>query len=141
MTKILYFAYGMNTNLGSMAMRCPGAVSLGYAVLPNHHFRFAYHADVVPDDHNDVDGVLWEITEEHLLSLDCTEGFPSYYDRKEVTVRHNGSDRLALVYFMQPGHFKKDPPESYLRMLIEGYQENLVPLRQLVNSFDYVVKM
>ena len=41
---MLYFAYGMNTNLGEMARRCPGAVSLGHARLIDHVFRFAFHA-------------------------------------------------------------------------------------------------
>ena len=44
---MLYFSYGMNTNQAEMALRCPGAQSLGHARLIDHVFRFATHADVV----------------------------------------------------------------------------------------------
>ena len=43
-----YFSYGMNTNLGSMAMRCPSARSLGAAVLPHYMFEFKSFATVTP---------------------------------------------------------------------------------------------
>ena len=51
---MLYFSYGMNTNQAEMALRCPGATSLGHARLIDHMFRFATHADVV-----NVAGLLW----------------------------------------------------------------------------------
>jgi gamma-glutamylcyclotransferase len=77
---MLYFAYGMNTNPGEMAHRCPGATSLGHARLINHAFRFAQHADVELTSDSFVDGVLWEINEQHLAALDLLEGYPHYYD-------------------------------------------------------------
>lgn len=135
---ILYFGYGMNTNLQGMADRCPGAVSLGHAVLPNHEFRFAIHADVIENRELSVDGVLWEINRNHLRSLDMLEGFPFYYDRKVVNVLHNGETRRALVYFMQPGNQDNMPSQSYLDLLCTGYQENNVPLTQLKSAIRFI---
>ena len=135
---ILYFGYGMNTNLTGMAGRCPGAVSLGHAVLPNHEFRFAVHADVLENKEMNVDGVLWEINRKHLRSLDMLEGYPFYYDRKVVEVIHNGAIKRALVYYMQPGNLDNMPAQSYLDMLCEGYEENKVPLTQLKSAIKFI---
>lgn len=142
MNKILYFAYGMNTNLHSMASRCPKAKSLGYAILEDYRFRFAHHADVVPDLYNRVDGVLWELTEDCLRSLDRLEGYPFYYDRKLVTVESADTaiKHQAWVYYMQPGHADSDPSDSYVEMLLEGYTDHNVPTKQIVYNLS-VVKM
>ena len=98
---MLYFAYGMNTNVSEMAYRCPGAVSLGHARLVDHVFRFAYHADVEACEGSYVDGVLWEIDQVQLQALDQLEGYPHYYDRSALTVMHHGRACQALTYRMQ----------------------------------------
>ena len=74
---MLYFSYGMNTNVQEMHSRCPGVQSLGHSRLINYAFRFAQHADVVKCNGSYVDGVLWEITTDHLNSLDQLEAY--YY--------------------------------------------------------------
>jgi gamma-glutamylcyclotransferase (GGCT)/AIG2-like uncharacterized protein YtfP len=131
---MLYFAYGMNTNPQQMAMRCPGAVSYGHARLVDHRFRFATHADVEACEGSYVDGVLWEINEDHLRSLDALEGFPDYYTRKVSAVVHGARTYRALVYCMQPGIDDSAPGRSYYNMVLEGYRANNVPTEQLENS-------
>jgi gamma-glutamylcyclotransferase (GGCT)/AIG2-like uncharacterized protein YtfP len=128
---MLYFAYGMNTNTQGMATRCPGAVAFGRARLLGHRFRFAGPADVQRDRHSDVEGVLWDITEDCLKSLDLLEGYPYYYDRKWAAVRYNDWEYQALVYYMQPGHKNSPPSSSYFNMVSEGYEEFAVPTKQL----------
>ncbi len=128
---MLYFAYGMNTNTQGMAHRCPGAVAFGCATLEGHRFRFAGPADVQRDRHSDVEGVLWDITEECLASLDVLEGYPYYYDRKWARVWFQGQECQALVYYMQPGHKNSPPSSGYFNMVLEGYEEFGVPTRQL----------
>lgn len=91
---MLYFAYGMNTNTDEMAYRCPGAASLGHARLIDHVFRFAYHADVVPCMGSYVDGVLWNISDQDLASLDQLEGYPAYYGREQVRVSQGRETRF-----------------------------------------------
>lgn len=140
MNDIYYFAYGMNTNLSGMAGRCPGAVSLGYAVLKNYKFRFAVHADIIQSEQEQVDGVLWLINSEHLVTLDEQEGYPWYYDRKEVEVEHNGKKVTATVYFMQPGNICKMPSDSYLNSILEGYSKNSVPTGQVTKALNVVKK-
>jgi gamma-glutamylcyclotransferase (GGCT)/AIG2-like uncharacterized protein YtfP len=134
---MLYFAYGMNTNPVEMAHRCPGAASLGHARLINHSFRFAQHADVEPCADSYVDGVLWEITEEHLKSLDQLEGYPRYYDRVVSSVIHGARTFHVLVYRMQPGRPDYGPTRGYYNLIQEGYRAHGVPTEQLENCLEF----
>ena len=106
----LMFSYGMNTNRGQMALRCPDARSLGRAVLYGHEFRFARHADIIENPAFNTRGVLWDITEECEKSLDALEGFPDYYLKKTVNVE----------------------------MLFEGYAEHDVNTEQIIDSLDTI---
>ena len=131
-----YFAYGMNTNLMSMAQRCPAAVPLGHAIIKNYRFRFAVHADIVPQANAYVDGVLWEVTDKCIESLDQTEGYPFYYDKKIVTAKHNNADVDTLVYVMVDREWDSEPGKSYYQMCMEGYLENGIPTSQLSEALD-----
>jgi hypothetical protein len=128
---MLYFAYGMNTNSYEMELRCPSAVSLGPAFLLDAEFRFARHADIVAVDGGVVDGVLWDITDQDLKSLDRLEGYPFYYDRTEFEVEYQGETVLAIAYFMNPDHPDAEPTTHYLEMLLDGYAEHGVSTHQI----------
>lgn len=140
MNDIYYFAYGMNTNIDGMAGRCPGAESLGHAVLEDYRFRFAVHADVVKCKASKVDGVLWRISTNHLVSLDGLEGYPYYYDRAEVDVVYQGKTIKAITYFMQPGNSVKEPGDGYLNNVLEGYARNNVPTEQVHRALSVAKK-
>lgn len=129
--KHYYFGYGMNTNIDGMTRRCPDARSLGAAVVDNWEFRFAYHADVVPKEGARTVGVLWEITDRCLLSLDALEGYPHYYERKIVPVTFRDQQYDSIMYYMTPNNLDAPPPTSYWEMLMQGYAEHGVSRRQL----------
>lgn len=128
---ILYFAYGMNTNLNEMSYRCPAARCLGPAVLPGYRFRFAGCADVVPDPSSSVDGVLWELTQDCMAALDILEGYPHFYNSEEVLVEHDDRIVYAEVYYMNPGHPDSAPSDGYLSMVAQGYEQCGVSTTQL----------
>lgn len=130
----LYFSYGANTNVLSMAERCPAAVSHGRARLLDHVFRFSGPADVVKCPGSYVEGVLWSITDQCLSSLDLFEGFPNYYNRRYRDVLFEGRVVKALTYFMQPGNIDYPPSTGYFNMVKEGYLDHGVPLDQLYNA-------
>ena len=132
---MLYFAYGMNTNQEQMAWRCPKAVSLGAAELPEYELAFRTHADINPVPGSSMEGVLWEITDECLAALDQLEGYPSYYTRYEVDVFHDNKWKKALVYKMNSSGFAS-PSAGYLRMLVEGYSDHGCDLQQLYDAID-----
>lgn len=126
-----YFSYGMNTNLGSMAIRCPNARSLGAAVLPHYAFEFKSFATVVPHMDNEVHGVLWEITKECEQSLDRLEGYPVYYGKINVWVEHEGELVPCMTYLMYPEEELDYPSDSYVDMLTEGYESHGINVDQI----------
>ena len=126
-----YFAYGMNTNLGSMAMRCPQACSLGAAVLPHYRFEFKSFATVVPDMDSQVHGVLWEISSDCEKSLDRLEGYPVFYGKINVWVEHDGEMIPCMTYLMYPEEELAYPSTSYVNMLEEGYKSHGIVTDQI----------
>jgi gamma-glutamylcyclotransferase (GGCT)/AIG2-like uncharacterized protein YtfP len=126
-----YFAYGMNTNLGSMAMRCPRARSLGAATLAHYKFEFKSFATVTPKMSQEVQGVLWEITEGCERSLDQLEGYPVFYGKINVWVEHQGELVPCMTYLMYPEEELAYPSDSYVNMLTEGYTSHGIELDQI----------
>jgi len=129
--KHYYFAYGMNTNLDSMNQRCPGAKVLGAARLEGYRFVFRKHADIELDYHSSTAGVLWEIDDDHMDSLDAFEGFPHYYIRSRAWVEHNSEWYIAWVYQMHDQSYITQPSLSYVHMCMEGYTQNGVDIAQI----------
>lgn len=132
-----YFAYGMNTNLKSMASRCPRARSLGRASLPHYRFAFKGCATVVPEMNKNTEGVLWEITDECELSLDILEGYPGFYSKVNVWVEHNGLMVPTMTYIMQPTESDGTPSDGYVQMLREGYTEHGILHGQIDHAIVY----
>lgn len=126
-----YFSYGMNTNVGSMAMRCPQARSLGAAVLPHYRFEFKSFATVVPKMDDQVHGVLWEITDDCEKALDRLEGYPIYYSKINVWVEHEGKMTPCMTYLMYPEEELNYPSPSYVTMLEEGYRAHEIITDQI----------
>lgn len=134
-----YFAYGMNTNVGEMAHRCPDARTLGRARLPGYKFTFNQHADIMNDGSAVTDGVLWEITDDCLIALDILEGYPYYYTRFEVDVEHRGEIVRAITYQMNPeSQVPALPSSSYYFMVSKGYAQHRVPQAQLREAYARV---
>lgn len=132
---MLYFAYGMNTNVAQMAHRCPNAVSLGAAELDGYELVFRGCADIRAREGTTMEGVLWDITDDCLAALDILEGYPTYYTRYDVPVFHNGEWKTAMVYKMNSGDIFP-PNAGYLRMLFEGYSEHGADVTQIYDAVD-----
>ena len=130
----LYFAYGMNTNREEMAYRCPTAIPLGKAILPGYRFEFKSFATIVPSPKESVEGVLWTITEQDEKSLDILEGYPDFYDKKNVSVIHNDLTYIAMTYIMGPREQGYAPSDGYYSMVSEGYQSFGLSQRQLLDA-------
>lgn len=115
----------MNTNSASMSQRCPSAVDLGPAHLPDHTMVFNYYCDIVPAAGGAMPGVLWEIDEDTLTQLDYFEGFPEFYQRKQVQVVCNNLSGWvnAWVYYMPQGEPGK-PSTMYYECVHQGYAQH-----------------
>ena len=135
------FSYGMNTNLAQMSQRCPGARSLGHAVLPHYAFEFKSFATVTPKMNSQTHGVLWEITDQCEQSLDRLEGYPLYYSKINVWVEHQGNMIPCMTYLMYPDEEPNYPSNSYVDLLEEGYTSHGINTDQidwaLVQLDDY----
>jgi gamma-glutamylcyclotransferase (GGCT)/AIG2-like uncharacterized protein YtfP len=130
----LYFAYGMNTNRDEMAYRCPTAVPLGRAILPGYRFEFKSFATIVPSPKEQVEGVLWTITDTDESALDVLEGYPEFYDKKTVSVEHNEQSYIAMTYIMGPREKGYAPSDGYYSMVSEGYQSFGLSQQQLLDA-------
>jgi gamma-glutamylcyclotransferase (GGCT)/AIG2-like uncharacterized protein YtfP len=133
-----YFAYGANTNLDSMDQRCPGAMCLGAAQLEGYRFVFRRHADVeLANPGDQVEGVIWQLDDIHLASLDAFEGFPNYYLRCKAWVHSNDIGWVkAWIYFMEDQDYLALPDNSYVSMCREGYLQNRVSTKQIDEALE-----
>ena len=125
-----YFAYGSNLCVLQMARRCPDAVNARPAVLGDHDWLINERgvATVEPFSGNQVHGVLWQISDHDLATLDSAEGVPVRYRRDRLTVHTNDGSSPAWVYIdhrVTPG----PPRAGYLPRIIDGAVHHGLPPR------------
>lgn len=131
-----YFAYGMNSDPEQMNLRTGKPTAIGRALVRDHGFRFALHADVFPEVGTTTYGVLWDITPDQLKALDLREGYPYYYDRKIIDVECAGKVYRAWMYYMTPGQREYPPTDGYYQMLVRGYTHFNISLDQIKKALD-----
>lgn len=128
----LYFAYGSNLCVRQMARRCPDAADPRPAVLADHDWLINQRgvATVEPLAGNQVYGVLWQISDGDLATLDSAEGVPVRYRRDRLTVHTDDGPSPAWVYIdhrITPG----PPRPGYLPTIIDGATQHGLPQRWL----------
>lgn len=126
----LYFAYGSNLCVRQMAHRCPDAARPRPAVLADHDWLINQRgvATVEPLAGNQVYGVVWQISDGDLATLDSAEGVPVRYRRDEMTVHTDDGPASAWVYIdhrVTPG----PPRPGYLPRIIDGATQHGLPQR------------
>ena len=131
-----YLAYGMNTNLSSMAIRCPAAKSMGAVTLKGYRLAFKHFCDVVADSDSQMQCVLWNITDDCERNLDVLEGYPTFYGKKEVAVQYGDRKIRAMIYYMANDDELAMPSESYLNMVAQGYSEHNINIIQIVTALE-----
>ncbi|MBV8930168.1 MAG: poly-gamma-glutamate hydrolase family protein, partial [Mycobacteriaceae bacterium] len=123
-----YFAYGSNLCVAQMARRCPDAADPRPALLTEHDWLINQRgvATVEPFVGTDVHGVVWQISDDDLASLDAAEGMPVRYRRDRVTVHTDNGPSDAWVYIdhrVQPG----TPRPGYLERIIAAAVHHGLP--------------
>lgn len=128
---ILYLAYGSNANPARMMRRCPGAVAVGSARLPNYKLTERLYADIDFCESASVYGVLYLISYANLRALDAYEGYPKVYRRYMAEVDFNGERYSALVYEMtnetKAAREGMPYPEEYRQICSDGMRYYRVP--------------
>lgn len=125
-----YFAYGSNLSVAQMARRCPDATDPRPATLADHDWLINERgvATVEPVDGAQVHGVLWQVSDHDLATLDSAEGVPVRYRRDELTVQTDDGPARAWVYIdhrVEPG----PPRPGYLERIIDGAEHHGLPHR------------
>lgn len=125
-----YFAYGSNLCVRQMARRCPGAVDPRPATLADHDWLINERgvATVEQFDGSQVHGVLWQLTDTDLATLDSAEGVPVRYRRDRLTVHTDDGQHQAWVYIdhrVEPG----PPRPGYLERVVDGALQHGLPQR------------
>ena len=126
-----YFAYGSNLCVAQMARRCPGAGNPARAATLADHDWLINQRGVATVERfagNHVHGVVWELTDRDLATLDSAEGVPVRYRRDRLTVHTLDGPADAWVYIdhrVEPGA----PRPGYLERIIDGAMHHGLPHR------------
>jgi phage replication-related protein YjqB (UPF0714/DUF867 family)/gamma-glutamylcyclotransferase (GGCT)/AIG2-like uncharacterized protein YtfP len=125
-----YFAYGSNLCVRQMAQRCPDAADPRRATLADHDWLINERgvATVEPVDGAQVHGVLWQVSDHDLATLDSAEGVPVRYRRDRLTVDTDDGPAPAWVYIDH--RVEAGPPRpGYLERVIDGALHHELPQR------------
>jgi hypothetical protein len=118
-----------------MEQRCPGAAVVGPARLDDHRLTFVWDspgwgggvATVEPAKDDHIWGVLWDLTDEHVQSLDRYEGIAAgVYEREHAYVLCLESRVNAMIYVATDSRYKA-PSARYVSALIRGAKAFAVP--------------
>ncbi len=123
-----YFAYGSNMSHKQMEKRCPGSQFVKAVCLRN--YKFVYDgcsmtwkgavANIIKSPGDIVWGGLYEISEEHLKSLDGCEGYPNSYQRRELNVDDDTGTSYSAITYYRNGKTPGSPSEEYEQTVING---------------------
>ena len=142
MNKRYYIAYGSNLSVEQMADRCPDAKVVGTAVLHGWQLLFKGCATIEPNPAKETPVLIWEISERDEKRLDCYEGFPSFYYKKDLEVEvqpMDGGEAMeltAMVYVMDERHICGMPSPFYYKVLKDGYEAFRVPMDTLTEALS-----
>ena len=118
----VYFAYGSNMSRPAMMRRCPGARSLGTAMLEGHRFFVGLEGwgSVAPSAGGAVYGVLWRLTPRDIAALQAYElRHQGLYDVRYLPVRAGSQRMRAMIYVLRrraPGK----PKPGYIEMIADA---------------------
>jgi gamma-glutamylcyclotransferase (GGCT)/AIG2-like uncharacterized protein YtfP len=144
------FAYGSNLDAAQMSQRCPHAKLIGLAALKDHRLDFSRYsnkrkggvADVIAHPGDDVWGVVYELNEDDLKTLDVYEGYKgqgkeNVYDRRimPMVLYPTGSAESVEIYVVREKASQTIPPHrDYLDIIIQGAEQCGLP-------DDYIAKL
>ena len=131
----LYFAYASNMEPRRFQRLCPRGTVVGPARLPGHRLAFSRYSrqrrggstDIVPDAEAEVWGVLYEVSDADLETLDRSEDVPAAYRRETVVVEDaEGRQRQAATFVAnRTGDFLPHP--DYLQLIVQGAEARGLP--------------
>ena len=127
-----YFAYGSNCNTAVMTRKRVDFTSRERAVLVGHRLRFNKKAmrENLPEEigfaniemcaGESVEGILYNIVDDHLERLDESERYPHHYDRIAINVETSQGEFSCFAYKAQPDKVGTGlkPSRNYLNHIL-----------------------
>lgn len=131
--KKYYLAYGSNLNIPQMEVRCPTARPLGTGYIRGYELLFkgsktGSYLTIEPRKGARVPVAVWEVNPQDERNLDRYEGYPSFYYKKNCTIRYEDSKTgetkavAAFVYIMHESRPIGIPTMHYMQTCIDGYR-------------------
>lgn len=136
----LYVAYGSNLDKMQMKYRCPGARPVYSGHLENWQLIYrgsktGAYASIRYKKGCRVPVGIWEITAHDEKFLDMYEGYPSFYQKKNIYVHlEDGSRVKAMVYIMRSDAAPGVPSKQYMRTILRGYADFHLDENYLIES-------
>ncbi|MFC1899086.1 gamma-glutamylcyclotransferase family protein [Chloroflexota bacterium] len=127
-----YFAYGSNLSKNQMRERCPESNPAFPATLPNYKLVFSGWsrrwrggtASIKHSRGDKVHGAIYEISDKDLRQLDRYEGYPTSYNRLNITVfDEDGTAHEAMTYIKSGQLEETDSSREYAIITHEGYKD------------------
>ena len=143
-----YLAYGSNLNIRQMAYRCPTAVPVGIAVIKDYRLKFkgsktGSYLTIEKAKGYEVPVAVWKVEDDDELHLDCYEGYPTFYYKKELTLPIKGiktgkvRNRNVYVYIMHEDRPIGIPSNQYVRTCLEGYRDFGFDISTLRSAYEF----
>ena len=141
--KRFYIAYGSNLNVRQMRMRCPDAVIIGTAFIPDYRLLFkgsksGNYLTIEPHSGSQVPVAVWAVSARDERNLDRYEGFPDFYYKTELelSLAETGKKLTAFVYIMHEERKLGIPTSAYIRTCVDGYRQFGFDLKYLRKAMD-----
>jgi hypothetical protein len=140
---VFYFAYVSNMCERQMVQRCPSTRFVGVASLSDRRIAFTRSsvnrgcgvADAVKSPGHKLWGLVYELSDADVASLDRSEGYQAgrtrnCYWRRSCTVFLDGDDSRpfpAETYFAEAQPNPPRPNEAYKLLIVRGARGRLPP--------------
>jgi gamma-glutamylcyclotransferase len=127
-----YFAYGSNMNPKRMEERKILFSKRERAILKDYKLVFNKiasnnpqegYANIIKDNENIVEGVLYKISEADIVKLDNYEGYPYHYYRDVLKIETSNQETVnAVAYIANKEKIKHSlkPSKSYMYHIMKG---------------------
>lgn len=123
-----YFAYGSNMNIKRMLERGVFFSSKEKGTLKGYKFIINKKsqknpnigfANIIRDDNSEVEGIIYEVSENDILKLDKYEGYPKHYNR--VTYIINNKECVIYIANQEWTSVNElESTEEYKNHILEG---------------------
>jgi gamma-glutamylcyclotransferase (GGCT)/AIG2-like uncharacterized protein YtfP len=119
-----YFAYGTNLSQARIKSRCPSAIKYATGILKNHKLIFNSRgvASIIASDESEVHGLIYDIPDSQITSLDNYEGVPKHYTKQRFLIETDNEEVDCLIYVAtdyEPGK----PRDEHFDIIMQAMDE------------------